>query len=151
MKVIVVIFFYVFSVFSVNIFAAEIYQCKTSEGKVAYSDKQCANTESQAKVDFKNISWTRSLDASKPVGTKIIEVTQKKEDTIIKYSFHHQDQLRTFMRSAQQLSSMNVNLLKYKAPKNGAPGEASLMVTTKKGILTGKIPELKSGEASSLK
>ena len=152
MKILPTIFFCLFSIVSTNISAGEIYQCKTSEGKIAYSDKQCADSKSQSKVDFKDIPWTRSLEASKPVGTKIIDIAYKNKDTIIKYAFYRKDELEKFMRSANRLSGMNVNLLKYKEPKNGGPGEASLLITTKEGILHGRKSSMeKSASTSSAK
>ena len=120
---------------SPSVSASEIYQCKNSEGKIRYSDKHCSNGESQEKREFKGLPWAKVLDANKPVGTKIIEITKSDGDTIIKYACSTKNELRAFMRSAHKLSGLNVNLLKYKAPNNGGLGEAVMQVTSKEGTL----------------
>ncbi|MES2824906.1 MAG: hypothetical protein V4732_14975 [Pseudomonadota bacterium] len=131
MKILPIPLFFIVILLALNIAASEIYLCKSSEGKNSYSDKPCATGESQEKRDFKDLPWTKTLDASKPAGTEIIEVTKDNGDTIIKYAFFTGAELKKFMKSAQQLSGMNVNLLKFKAPKNGGRGEALIQVTSK--------------------
>ena len=124
-----------FMMLSLNISASEIYQCKSPEGKVKYSEKPCVKGESQDRRDFKDIPWTTKLDANKPAGTKIIEITDADEDKIIKYACYTKIELNEFIRLAHKLSGMNVNLLKYKASKNGSLGEAVIQVTSKEDNL----------------
>ena len=71
-----------FMMLSLNISASEIYQCKSPEGKVKYSEKPCVKGESQDRRDFKDIPWTTKLDANKPAGTKIIEITEEDKKNI---------------------------------------------------------------------
>ncbi len=131
MKISKIFILFNFIILSLSISASEIYQCKSPEGKSTYSDKPCANGESQEKHVYKKLQWAEALDANKPVGTKIIEVRKENEDTIIQYACSTQIELSRFMQSAHQLSGLNVNLLKYKAPKNGGLGEALIQITSK--------------------
>lgn len=131
MKVWLTLFFLNAIVLSLDTSASEVYQCKNSEGKVAYSDKKCADDEAQEKLIYKDFPWAKMLDANKPPGTKIIEIKKKRKDTIIRYACYTQIELDTFMKSAHRLSGLNVNLLKYKTSKNGGRGEALIQITPK--------------------
>jgi Domain of unknown function (DUF4124) len=131
MKISFIVIFFSSILFSLSASASEIYQCKSSEGKSTYSDKPCASGDSQQKLDFKSLSWLKALDADKPSGTKIIEITKDNDDTIIKYVCSTEAELSKFMRSAQEFSGMNINLLKYKASNNGGHGEGLIQITSK--------------------
>lgn len=135
MKISKIIIFFNSIIFSLGISATETYQCKNSEGKRTYSDKPCAAGELQVKHTVKNPQWIKLLDARKPVGTKIIDLKKENEETIIKYAYSTQTELSDFMKSAYQLSGLTVNLLKYKAPKDGASGEALIQITPTKDTL----------------
>lgn len=127
--------FICFILLSLSVFASEVYRCENTEGKIKYSDKRCSNGESQERLGFKDIHWTKALDANKPTGTKIIEITNSADDTIVKYAFSTRSELNAFMTSAHKLSGLNVNLLKYKAPSNGIFGEAVMQITSKENKL----------------
>lgn len=74
-----IIIFLSFVLSSLNISASEIYQCKSPEGNTFFFDKPCAKGNLQEKIDFKDLLWTKALDANKPVVRKSWKLQKRME------------------------------------------------------------------------
>lgn len=115
--------------------SADVFKCVQSGGEIKYSDAPCPKNTTEEHITYKDLPWKTAIDARKPAGTKILDITEKKKDSLIKYNFHTQTELDEFMRLTATLSGKNVNRLKIKLPVANGYGEALLQVTDKKGAI----------------
>lgn len=120
---------------------AEIYKCKQSNGKVGFSDNPCPKGVVSEQVDIKSkkSDWVDRLQAGKSASITILDVIHNDGDVTIKYTFKTKSDSNEFLRFANEVSGIQIVLMKYIAPDSGRIGRAELLVSSKPNPLFKKL------------
>ncbi|MDO6569087.1 DUF4124 domain-containing protein [Alteromonas sp. 1_MG-2023] len=116
---------------SISGYASEIYKCKDSDGKLAFSDSPCPTKSSQEVLNIEKKSWESRLQSLKPSSINIIEIDSEEGETTIKYEFKTIADSNAFLKQVRNLSKMPVALMKLVQPKAGGAGRGEIKASNK--------------------